>query len=99
GKIVHRFDLSTYKRIPASLPYTTVGTNDGKWGFVSLWNASTVVKFDLAGGKVVRIMPLSKPSTAFAGGSHPTARLLNRDNSVLFVALTNRDQIAALDPL
>jgi len=32
------------------------------------------------------------------GGSHPTALLLNRDNSVLFVALTNRDQIAALDP-
>ena len=36
GKIVHRFDLSTFKRIPASLPYTTAMTSDGKRGFVSL---------------------------------------------------------------
>src|SRR5208282_2930706 len=52
GKVIHRFDLSTMKRIPAS--------------------------------------PL-------AGGSHPTALLLNRDNSRLFVALTNRDEIAEVD--
>jgi hypothetical protein len=32
-----------------------------------------------------------------AGGSHPTALLLNRDNSRLFVALTNRDEIAVVD--
>jgi DNA-binding beta-propeller fold protein YncE len=98
GKIVYRFDLSTYKRIPASLPYTTVISNDGKWGFVSLWNASTVAKLDLTRGRVVQKIPLSKPSTAFAGGSHPTALLLNKENSVLFVALTNRDQVVALDP-
>jgi YVTN family beta-propeller protein len=98
GKIVYRFDLSTYKRIPASLPYTTAISNDGKWGFVSLWNASTVAKLDLARGRVVQKIPLSKPSTAFAGGSHPTALLLNKENSVLFVALTNRDQVIALDP-
>jgi len=30
GKIVWRFDLSTYKRIPGSLPYTTVMTAMGK---------------------------------------------------------------------
>ena len=98
GKIVYRFDLSTYKRIPAALPYTTAISNDGKWGFVSLWNASTVAKLDLARGRVIQKIPLSKPSTAFAGGSHPTALLLNKENSVLFVALTNRDQVVALDP-
>jgi hypothetical protein len=98
GKIAYRFDLSTYKRIPASLPYTTAISNDGKWGFVSLWNASTVAKLDLARGRVVQKIPLSKPSSAFAGGSHPTALLLNKENSVLFVALTNRDQVVALDP-
>src|SRR5882724_1946653 len=98
GKIIYRFDLSTYKRIPASLPYTTAISNDGKWGFVSLWNASTVAKLDLARGRVVQRIPLSKPSTAFAGGSHPTVLLLNKENSVLFVALTNRDQVVALDP-
>src|SRR6266478_1322359 len=98
GKIIHRFDLSTYKRIPASLPYTTVITNDGKKAFVSLWNASTVAELDLARGRVIRKIELGKPGMPLAGGSHPTALLLNRDNSVLFVALTNRDQIVALDP-
>jgi len=98
GEIIHRFNLSTFKRIPASLPYTTVISNDGKRGFVSLWNASTVAELDLTRGKVVRKIELDKPSAPLAGGSHPTALLLNHDNSVLFVALTNRDQIVALDP-
>jgi DNA-binding beta-propeller fold protein YncE len=97
GKIIHRFDLSTMKRIPASLPYTTVMTKDGKRGFVSLWNASSVAELDLVKGHVLRIIPLRKPESPLAGGSHPTALLLNRDNSRLYVALTNRDEIAELD--
>jgi len=97
GKIVHRFDLSTMKRIPASLPYTTVMTSDGKRGFVSLWNASSVAELDLVAGKVLRMVPLRKPESPLAGGSHPTALLLNKDNSRLYVALTNRDEIVALD--
>ncbi len=99
GKIIHRFDLSTMKQIPASLPYTTVMTKDGKRGFVSLWNASAVAELDLLSGRVVRIIPLRKPESPLAGGSHPTALLLNRDNSRLFVALTNRDEIAVLDAI
>jgi len=64
-----------------------------------LWNASTVAELDLARGKVIRKIELGKPGIPLAGGSHPTALLLNRDNSgVSFVALTNRDQIVALDP-
>jgi DNA-binding beta-propeller fold protein YncE len=97
GKIVHRFDLSTFKQIPASLPYTVAITKDGKRGFVSLWNASTVAELDLIGGRVRRMIPLRKPSTSMAGGSHPTALLLNADNSRLFVALTDRDEIAVVD--
>ena len=97
GKIIHRFDLSTMKRIPASLPYTTVMTKDGKRGFVSLWNASSVAELDLLDGRVVRTIPLRKPESPLAGGSHPTALLLNRDNSRLYVALTNRDEIAVVD--
>ncbi|MGC1618537.1 MAG: hypothetical protein WA765_08605 [Candidatus Acidiferrum sp.] len=97
GKIVHRFDLSTMKRIPASLPYTTVMTKDGKRGFVSLWNASTVAELDLVRGRVLRKIPLRKPESPLAGGSHPTALLLNRDSSKLYVALTDRDEIAVLD--
>ncbi|HKN76510.1 MAG TPA: hypothetical protein VJW94_15125 [Candidatus Acidoferrum sp.] len=97
GKVIHRFDLSTMKRIPASLPYTTVMTKDGKLGFVSLWNASSVAELDLVNGRVVRIFPVRRPASPLAGGSHPTALLLNRDNSRLFVALTNRDEIAEVD--
>jgi len=97
GQIVHRFDLSTMKRIPASLPYTTVMTKDGKRGFVSLWNASTVAELDLVSGRVLRMIPLRKPESSLAGGSHPTALLLNRDNSRLYVALTDRDEIAVID--
>jgi len=97
GKIIYRFDLSTMKRIPASLPYTTVMTKDGKRGFVSLWNASSVAELDLVKGRVLRIIALRKPESPLAGGSHPTALLLNRDNSRLYVALTNRDEIAELD--
>ncbi len=97
GKIIHRFDLSTFKRIPASLPYTSVITSDGRRGFVSLWNASQVAELDLVKGNVRRFIPLRKPASLLAGGSHPTALLLNHDSSRLFVALTERDEIAVLD--
>ena len=97
GRIIHRFDVSTMQRIPASLPYTTVMTSDGRYGFVSLWNASSVAELDLTNGKVSRIIPLRKPDSPVAGGSHPTALLLNKDNSRLYVALTNRDEVAVLD--
>jgi hypothetical protein len=97
GRVIHRFDLSTFERIPASLPYTTAMASDGKRGFVSLWNASTVAELDLESGRVLRLIPVRKPSAALAGGSHPTALLLNRENSRLFVALTNRDEIAVID--
>jgi len=97
GKIIHRFDLSTFHRIPGSLPYTALMTSDGKRGFVSLWNASTVAELDLLKGVVLRFIPLEKPAAPLEGGSHPTALLLSRDNSRLFVALTNRDEIAVLD--
>src|SRR5712692_3630932 len=97
GKIVYRFDLSTFKHIPASLPSTAAMTSDGKRGFVSLWNASSVAELDLLNGRVRRVIPLRKPASRLAGGSHPPALLLNHDNSRLFVALTNRDEITALD--
>ena len=97
GRIVTRFDLSTFRHIPGSLPYTTAITGDGSRGFVSLWNASAVAELDLVHGKVLRKIALGAPGARSAGGSHPTALLLNRDSSLLFVALTNRDQIVALD--
>src|SRR5260370_32718813 len=72
-------------------------TSDGRRGFVSLWNASTVAELDLLKESVRRFIPLRKPASPLAGGSHPTALLPDRDNSRLFVALTDRDEIAVLD--
>jgi hypothetical protein len=97
GKAVRRFDLSRFKYIPGSLPYTAVMTSDGKRGFVSLWNASTVAELDLEKGSVRRFIPLRKPASALAGGSHPTAMVLSHDNARLFVALTDRDEIAVIN--
>jgi DNA-binding beta-propeller fold protein YncE len=97
GRVVQRFDLSTFKRIPGSLPYATVMSSDGKRGWVSLWNASAVAELDLVRGQVRRMIALSKPAVALEGGSHPTAMLLSRDDARLFVALTNRDEIDVLD--
>jgi DNA-binding beta-propeller fold protein YncE len=97
GKVVHRFELSVFKRVPGALPYTTVITRDGERGFVSLWNGSSVAELNLKSGRVARMIPVRKPEPALAGGSHPTAMVLNRDNSRLFVALTNHDEIAVID--
>jgi DNA-binding beta-propeller fold protein YncE len=97
GQVIHRFDLSMFKRIPATLPYTAVMTADGKRGFVSLWNASAIAELDLARGSVTRTITLRKPESGLNGGSHPTALLLNQDGSRLYVALTNRDEIAVVD--
>jgi len=97
GKVIHRFDLSLFKRIPASLPYTAVMSPNGKRGFVSLWNASAVAELDLIGGTVTRTIALRKPESGLNGGSHPTALLLNQDGSRLYVALTNRDEISVVN--
>jgi Lactonase, 7-bladed beta-propeller len=97
GKVVQRFNLARFKHIPGSLPYGTVMTNDGRRGFVSLWNASMVAELDLVKGAVRRFIPLRKPASPFASGSHPTALVLNRDSTKLFVALTNGDEIAVIN--
>ncbi|HLK34190.1 MAG TPA: beta-propeller fold lactonase family protein, partial [Terriglobales bacterium] len=97
GKLLRRFDLSSGREIPSTFPYTVVVTHDGRRGFCSLWNASEVAELDLARGKVIRRIHLLKPKSATEAGSHPTAMLLSRDQSLLFVALSNRDAVAVVD--
>ena len=99
GEIIHRFDLSVFRRIPAALPYTTILSADGRTGYVSLWNASIVAELDLQSGKVVRRIALSRPESTIDAGSHPTAMLFSRDGdeSLLYVALTNRDEVAVIE--
>lgn len=96
GKILHRFDLSTSNTIPASYPIAALATRDGRRGFVALWNASAVAELDLRTGRVVQILPLLPPRQAIDPSSHPTALALNRQESILYVALANRDSVAAV---
>jgi len=83
--------------IPAEYPYAATAMRDGKTGYVSLWNASSVAELDLAGKKVRRFIPLLPPNAKTDAGSHPTALLLSPDENVLYVALANADKIAAIN--
>ncbi|MGH9396709.1 MAG: beta-propeller fold lactonase family protein [Terriglobia bacterium] len=97
GKILHRFDLSRGRHVPATFPYGVATTPDGRLGFCTLWNASAVAELDLRSGEVLRWIPLLRPSHPTAPGSHPSALLLSRDGKYLFVALSNRDRVAAIN--
>jgi len=97
GRILQRYDLSTYTYVPASYPYAVVATRDGKRGYCSLWNASRVAELDLQAGQVARWIPLGPPSSPTQPGSHPTAMLLSPDERKLYVALSNADAVAMID--
>jgi DNA-binding beta-propeller fold protein YncE len=72
-------------------------SNDGKRAFVALWNASEVAELDLESGMVTRRLDLLKPSSAVAPGTHPCAFAFSPDQKTLYVALANRDAVAAVN--
>lgn len=96
GKILHRFDLSSSNTVPAAYPVAALATRDGKRGFVALWNASAVAELDLESGRVLQTLPLLPPEVATDPSSHPAAMALNKNESMLYVALANRDSVAAV---
>jgi DNA-binding beta-propeller fold protein YncE len=96
GKILQSFDLSASDLIPSSFPYTCVATRDGRHAWCSLWNDSSVAELDLTHRKEARRIMLKQPHDPLAPGSHPTALLLSRDESTLYVALSNSDLAAAV---
>jgi hypothetical protein len=96
GKVIHRFDLSSVPTVPAAFPISVIATRDGKRGFVALWNNSAIAELDLRSGKVVARLPLLAPKSAIAPGSHPAALALSPDQKTLYVALANRDTVAAV---
>jgi hypothetical protein len=96
GKVLQSFDLSTNELVPSSFPYTCVATKDGRRAWCSLWNASQVTELDLTSGKVARWIKLRQPDDPLTPGSHPTAMLLSPNEAVLYVALSNADQVAAV---
>ena len=96
GDILARFDLSTNNMVPSAYPYTVVVTHDGRRAWCSLWNASKVAELDLNRETVSRWIPLREPESPTAPGSHPTALLLSPDEKLLYVALSNADEVAAI---
>ena len=97
GAVEHIFDLSENIDIPATYPVDVVVSKDGKRAFVSLWNASEVVELDLVHNTVARKMDLLKPKSPIAPGTHPCGMLLDEGAGLLYVALSNRDAVAAIE--
>ena len=96
GKTVLRFDLANHSIVPSQYPIAVVASRDNKRAFVALWNGSAVAELDPESGKVVQTLPLLPPDVATSPGSHPTALVLSHDDKTLYVALANRDAVAAV---
>jgi len=96
GEIERTFDVGESASVPSTYPIALAVAKDGRRAFVALWNASEVVELDLASGKVVRKLALLKPKSEVAPGTHPCALLLDERAGVLYVALSNRDAVAAV---
>ena len=97
GAVEKRFDLSESDAVPATYPIAAAVTRDGKRAFVALWNASEIVELDLARGTVTRKLALLKPSSPIAPGTHPCDFVFSPDEKTLYVALSNRDAVAAVN--
>jgi len=97
GKIEARFDLSQSDAVPSTYPVALAVSKDGTRAFVALWNASEVVELDLKKGTVGRTLALLKPESAIAPGTHPCALEVSPDGRTMYVALANRDVVAAVN--
>jgi DNA-binding beta-propeller fold protein YncE len=97
GKIEKRFDLAENDAVPSTYPVALAISKDGSRAFVALWNASEVVELDLKKGVVGRKLALLKPESAIAPGTHPCALEISPDGKTMYVALANRDVVAALN--
>ncbi len=97
GAIEHRFDLSESDAVPSTYPIALALAKDGRRAFVALWNASEIVELDLTRNTVGRKLALLKPASPVAPGTHPCAFALAPDGKTLYVALANRDAVAAVN--
>jgi DNA-binding beta-propeller fold protein YncE len=97
GQIVHRFDLSESDAVPGTYPIAFAIAPDGQHAYVALWNASEIVELDLVRQTIGRKLALLKPSSAVAPGTHPCAFEFSPDRKTLYVALANRDAVAAIN--
>jgi DNA-binding beta-propeller fold protein YncE len=97
GAIEHRFDLAESDAVPGTYPGALELSRDGRRAFVALWNASEIVELDLTKNAVGRKLALLKPSDPVKPGTHPCAFAMAPDGGTLYVALANRDAVAAVN--
>ena len=97
GAIEKRFDLSETDAVPGTFPVALAVSKDGARAYVALWNASEIAELDLAKSTVGRKLALLKPPSPVATGTHPCAFELSPDGKTLYVALANRDAVAAVN--
>jgi DNA-binding beta-propeller fold protein YncE len=97
GAIEKRFDLAENDAVPSTYPVALNVSKDETRAFVALWNASEVVELDLKKGTVGRKLALLKPESATAPGTHPCALEISADGKTMYVALANRDAVAAVN--
>jgi DNA-binding beta-propeller fold protein YncE len=97
GAIEKRFDLSETDAVPSTYPIALAVDKGAKRAFVALWNASEIAELDLVHGTVVRKLALLKPPSPVAPGTHPCAFAFSPDQVTLYVALANRDAVAAVN--
>ena len=97
GNVITRFDLSESDAVPSTYPIAVAVSKDARRGYVALWNASEIVELDLVRGTVARKFPLLKPADPLKPGTHPCALTISPDGRTLYVALANRDAVAAID--
>jgi DNA-binding beta-propeller fold protein YncE len=97
GTVEKTIDLSESDAVPGTYPIAVAIDRDERRAFVALWNASEIVEIDLAKLTVGRKLALLKPSDPVKPGSHPCAFVLSSDGSALYVALANRDAVAAVN--
>ena len=97
GVIEKRFDLSESNAVPSTYPIALIVPHHGGRAFVALWNSSEIAELDLQKGTVGRRLALLKPPDPVAPGTHPCAFQLSPDEKTLYVALANRDAVAAVN--
>ena len=96
GRVESTFDFSAGPTIPATYPITVIASRDGRRAWVALWNGSAVAQIDLQSGKILQQLPLLPPLRDTSPSSHPIAMALGPDEKMLYVALANRDGVAAV---
>jgi DNA-binding beta-propeller fold protein YncE len=96
GQVLRRFDLSQGSVVPSTYPVSITVNRSGSRAFVALWNGSAVAELDLNNGKVLKKLVLLAPQEATSPSSHPAAFAWSPDEKILYVALANRDAVAAM---